>query len=273
MKRIFETHAHYEDEQFNEDRNEVFENVYATGVERVVNVGSDMETSRKSIDLASSNEKIYAAVGIHPTYAASCDDEAICELRQMCADDKVVAIGEIGLDYYWDDCPEEIQKESFIKQLELAKELDMPIIIHSRDACADTLEILKGFVEDLKKSGRKIRAVMHCFSYSPEVAKEYIDMGFYLGIGGVVTFKNSKKLVETVKEIPLERMVLETDSPYLTPVPFRGKRNDSSKLTYVIEKIAEIKETDAEEVSRVTWDNSCRLYRIDNPYESSVAEE
>ncbi len=273
MKKIFETHAHYEDEQFSDDRDEVLENIYATGVECIVNVGSDMETSRKSMALASENEKIYAAVGIHPTYAASCNEEAISELRNMCADKKVVAIGEIGLDYYWDDCPEDVQKEAFLKQLELAKELDMPIIIHSRDACEDTLRILRDFAGDLRQAGKKIKAVMHCFSYSPEIAKEYIDLGFYLGVGGVVTFKNSKKLVETVREIPLERIVLETDSPYLTPVPFRGKRNDSSKLLYVLEKIAEIKETDVEEVSRITWDNSCRLYQINNPYEESVDNE
>ena len=202
---------------------------------------------------------MYAAVGIHPESAKDLNEEEFEVLRNLAKEEKVVAIGEIGLDYYWDSTEPEVQKYWFLRQLALAKEVDLPIIIHSRDAAGDTYDILK---EEYKKSGNLFKGVIHCFSYSLELAKEFIKMGFFIGIGGVATFQNGRKLKEVIEGIPLECMVLETDCPYLAPVPFRGKRNSSEKLTYVVSAIAQIKGVSEEEVERITWENAQKLYQM-----------
>lgn len=261
--KIFETHCHYEDEKFIEDREEVIEDARLKGVEAFVNVGSDLVTSEKSVFLAETHRDFYAAVGIHPEYGYLCDEEAINKLRELAKSEKVVAIGEIGLDYYWDSCPKDKQMEAFKAQLDLAYGLDLPVIIHSRDAAEDTLTIMREYANRVKTAGRELRVVIHCYGYSPEIAKEYVKLGYYIGVGGVVTFKNARKLVESVEAVALDRIVVETDCPYMAPVPNRGKRNDSSNLTYVIEKIAELKGLEPLEVANATFDNAKRLYNLD----------
>ena len=253
---IFDTHAHYDDDAFDEDREELIDALKKSDVKRIVNVGANLKTSRKSIDLANKYEFFYAAVGVHPDDCNEIDDAGIEKLREMCNEKKVVAIGEIGLDYYWHKDNPDIQKNAFIKQIELAKELSLPIIVHSREAAKETMDILT------ETNAGVNSGVVHCFSYSPEIALEAIKMGFYIGVGGVVTFKNAKKLKETVERIPLEKIVLETDCPYLAPVPFRAKRNSSLYLEYVVGEIALIKQTDAETVKEITYKNALDMYRL-----------
>lgn len=218
---IFDSHAHYDSEQFNEDREELLLSMEEHGVGTIVNSGASWDSVTEVVELAHKYPFIYAAVGMHPDEVGDLNDERFEYLKSQCQKEKVVAVGEIGLDYYWDNESHDVQKKWFIKQLELARELDLPVIIHSRDAAADTLEIMKEY-------GQGLRGVIHCFSYSVELAREYVKMGFHIGIGGVVTFKNGRKLKEIAEEIPLDRILLETDCPYLAPVPFRGKRNCSA---------------------------------------------
>lgn len=258
--KVFETHTHFEDEAFKEDMEETIDKARKAGVATFMNVGSTLDSCRKSVELAERYDDFYAAVGIHPEYGQELDDAAYAEIKKMAESEKVPAIGEIGLDYYWDSCPKDIQRAAFLRQLELAKELDKAIIIHSRDAAEDTLEIIKKFAAEMKAEGKPLRLVMHCYGYSAEMAKIYTDMGCYIGVGGVVTFKNARKLVETVEQTDISKIVVETDSPYMSPVPKRGKRNDSSKLVYIVEKIAEIKGISPEEVAEKTYENACRLY-------------
>ncbi len=254
---IFDTHAHYDDEKFDEDRAFVLEGVRTAGVCNIVNVGASLKGSRDSVELAQKYDFIYAAIGIHPDNAKELDEKTFAELSALADDSKCVAIGEIGLDYYWDASEREVQKIWFKRQLELAREKNKPIIIHSREACEDTMDILKAY------AGTPHPPIdIHCFSYSPETAREYVKMGFYIGVGGVVTFKNGRKLQETVKETPMERILLETDCPYLAPEPFRGKRNNSSFIKYVAEKIAELKGLTCEEVLEITEQNARRFYGI-----------
>ena len=253
---IFESHAHYDDDAFDEDRESLIESLQENRIEYVINVGASMESTERTYELAKKYPFIYAAVGVHPSDTLPLTDKDMDRLKELAADEKVVAIGEIGLDYYWDDVEREIQKKWFRRQMQLAMELDMPFIIHDRDAHEDCLNILKEF--DIKKTG----GVMHCFSGSAEMAKEVLKLGMYIGLGGVVTFKNSKKLKEAVEYIPLERIVLETDCPYLSPEPNRGKRNSSLNLPYVADAIASIKGISREEVERVTFENALRVYRI-----------
>ena len=252
---IFETHAHYDDEAFKEDIEEVLQNVKDAGIGRIVNVAASMRSCITSMELANTYEDIFAAVGVHPEETKELTDADMKLLEQYSSNKKVVAIGEIGLDYYWDEPERDIQKKWFEAQLELARKVSLPVIIHSRDAAKDTLDIMKNH----KCEG--IGGVIHCFSYGIEMAKEYLDMGFYIGVGGVVTFKNGKKLKEVVEYVPLDRIVTETDSPYLAPTPNRGKRNDSSNIPYIIEEIARIKGVSTEEVEEATWNNALRLYR------------
>lgn len=251
---IFESHAHFDDEAFDEDRESLLKSLEANGIEYVVNVGASMESTERTYALAKEYPFIYAAVGVHPSDTLPLTEKDMDRLKELAADDKTVAIGEIGLDYYWDEPDREIQKKWFRRQIELAEEVNLPIIIHSREAAKDTLDIL----HELDRGS--YRGVMHCFSYSPEIAKEVVKMGFYIGVGGVCTYKNAKKLVEVVEEIPLEHILLETDCPYLTPVPYRGKRNSSLYLPYIVQKIAEIKGVTVEEVERVTYENGMRLF-------------
>lgn len=254
--RIFETHAHYDDEAFDSDRNELLRSLPKQGVCRVVNIGSNMESSRNTVRLTEEYDFFYGAVGVHPSDTGNLSESDIGELCQMTKSDKIVAIGEIGLDYHYDEPERTVQQKWFIRQAELARELNLPIVVHSRDAAEDTLRIMKEF------HAEEIGGVIHCYSYSKELAKEFLDMGFYFGIGGVLTFQNARKLVETVEYLPLDRIVLETDSPYLAPVPYRGKRNTSLYLFYVLRKIAELKGISEEKTAEITYENACRLYRL-----------
>ncbi|MBQ3907236.1 MAG: TatD family hydrolase [Lachnospiraceae bacterium] len=253
---IFDTHAHYDDHAFDEDREELIGSLKAAGVGRVVNIGSTVASCEACLTLAEKHDFIYAAIGVHPSETAELTEERFENLRRQCQHPKCLAVGEIGLDYYWPEPDAETQKLWFERQLELARELKKPVVIHSRDACRDTLEILK------KQKAEEIGGVIHCYSYTRETAKEYLDMGFFFGIGGVLTFKNGKKLKETVEILPMERIVIETDSPYLAPVPNRGKRNDSRNLAYVVRELAQMKGMTEDEVRKVTWENACRLYRM-----------
>ena len=253
---IFETHAHYDDDRFNEDRDELLLCLPTEGVGVVINSGASVESTRDTIRLAKKYDHVYAAVGVHPSEIEELDEEFFQWMKEQTDWEKTVAIGEIGLDYYWDKEPEvqEKQRYWFGRQIELARETNLPIIVHSRDAAADTMQVLK------EHHGEEIPGVIHCYSYSKEMALEFIKMGYYIGVGGVVTFKNAKKLIETVEGIPLERILLETDCPYMAPEPYRGKRNDSTLLTYVRDKIAEIKGVTPEEVERVTEANARALF-------------
>ncbi|MEE1079506.1 MAG: TatD family hydrolase [Agathobacter sp.] len=253
---IFESHAHFDDRRFDDDRNQLLADMPEHGIGRILNVGASIESTKRTIELAKQFEHVYAAVGVHPSDISDLNEETFAWLREQTSKEKVLAVGEIGLDYYWDKEPgvQEAQRYWFRRQLELAKEANLPVIIHSRDAAEDTVEIMKEAYRD------GISGVIHCYSYSKEIAKEYIKMGYYIGVGGVVTFKNAKKLVETVEEIPLDRILVETDCPYMAPEPHRGKRNSSLYLPHIIEKIAEIKGTTKEIVTQVTYDNAMRLF-------------
>lgn len=251
---IFESHAHYDDEAFDSDRSELLSQCQNQGIEYIVNVSASLKSVQTTLELAERYPFIYAAVGIHPDEVGELNEENFAWLKEQCRHPKAVAVGEIGLDYYWDKENHETQKYWFGRQLDLAKELELPIIVHSREACADTLEEIK------KAHSLKLKGVIHCFSYAPETAREYLEMGYYIGVGGVVTFKNAKKLKEVVKMLPPERILLETDCPYLAPVPNRGKRNSSLNLPYVAEAVAELKGMETEEVIRITNENARKLY-------------
>lgn len=253
--QIFESHAHYDSHQFDEDRHELLETMEEQGIGTIVNCAADWDSITEVVELAETYSRIYAALGLHPDAVGSFDEERFAFFREQCRKEKVVAVGEIGLDYYWDNESHENQKKWFVRQLDLARELDLPVIIHSRDAAEDTLQIMKEHAQGL-------RGVIHCFSYSKEMAEIYVKMGFHIGIGGVVTFKNGKKLKEVAESIPLERILLETDCPYLAPEPFRGKRNSSLYLPYVAKAIAEIKGITYEEVVLQTEKNGKELFGI-----------
>ena len=252
---IFETHAHYDDEQFDEDREQLLAGLQEAGIETVVNVGATLEGCLSTIRLAEQYPFIYAAVGVHPDEVGTLDEEKFSWLKEKLSHEKVVAVGEIGFDYYWDQESHEVQKKWFLRQLEAAREAGLPVIIHSREAAADTLEMMKEYGQDIK-------GIIHCYSYSVEHAREYVKMGYLLGIGGVVTFKNARKLKEVVEEIPLEALVLETDCPYLAPVPNRGKRNSSLNLPLIAEEIAAIKQISCEEVITQTRENARKLFGV-----------
>lgn len=252
MKLIFDTHAHYDDKAFDEDRNELLTKLFSENVAYIVNQGTNLELSEYSIELSEKYENMYCAVGIHPECITENSLDELDKIKKLANHPKVVAIGEIGLDYYW-DIPKEPQKLIFEKQLELANELDMPVNIHDREAHGDTLELLKKY---------KPKGILHCFSGSVETAREIVRLGMYIGMGGVITFKNSRKAVEVISDIPVERLVLETDCPYLSPVPFRGKRNHSGMIQYTAEKIAEIKDISVEEVLKITCGNAKKVYNI-----------
>ncbi|MBE7037007.1 MAG: TatD family deoxyribonuclease [Ruminococcaceae bacterium] len=250
----FDTHTHLDDERFQEDRDTVVQKMRDARVSLAVNIGADMESSRKSIEIAKTYDGIYAAVGVHPHAAEEMSDEDIATLAQMSKEPKVVAIGEIGLDYYYDNSPRELQKQWFRRQIELAKELDLPYVVHDRDAHADCMQIIKD-------SGY-FRGVMHCYSGSPEMAQELLKLGFYISFAGPVTFKNGKKAKEAANMIPMDRLLIETDSPYLTPEPHRGKRNDSSYVPFIAKEIAAIKGLTVEETARLTCENGKRFFGI-----------
>lgn len=253
---IFDTHAHYDDRQFEEDREELLGSMRENGVELIVDAGSDIASWDKIEQLTDRYPFIYGAIGVHPDEVGELDEEKMKRMEQLLAREKMVAVGEIGLDYYWDKEPEIQAKQRywFVRQLALAQQADLPVIIHSRDAAEDTMKIMEKAYED------GIKGVIHCYSYSPEMAQEYVKMGYFIGVGGVVTFKNAKKLVKTVETIPLSSIVLETDCPYMAPEPHRGTRNDSRNIPYVIAKIAEIKGVSVEEVEQTTRENAFALF-------------
>lgn len=254
--RIFDTHAHYDDGAFDGDREELLGSFQKQGIGRVVNIACSLAAIKSTLALAGQYPFIYGAAGVHPTETGELNEENFAEIEEALSDPKIVAVGEIGLDYHWDEPERPVQKKWFERQLYLAKEKEMPVVLHSREAAKDTLEMVKS------AGGAALSAVMHCFSYGTELAREYLNMGYYLGIGGVLTFSNGKKLKEVVSYMPMEQLLLETDCPYLAPVPFRGKRNSSLNLPYVVSAIAEIKGISEEEVRRTTWENACRFYRI-----------
>jgi len=257
---IFDTHAHYDDEAFDNDREALLAELPAKGITRVVNIGADMASSRRTVELAAKYDFVYGAIGVHPDNTEGLTYKDYSELEAMLRNERIVAIGEIGLDYYWDRNRHELQKEAFENQWDIADAAGVPVVIHSRDAAEDTYAIVRKRFERARAEGRELKAVMHCYSYSTEQAREYISMGLYLGIGGVVTFKNAKKLKEVVCEIPADRILLETDCPYLAPEPNRGKRNDSANLSYVAEAIAQLRGTTREEIERITFENAVRFY-------------
>ena len=253
---IFDTHAHYDDSRFDEDREAVLTSLSCHNVSRVVNVAADMDSVRTTLALADKYDFIYAAIGVHPDGIAEMTEADIETLRALSAHEKVVAVGECGLDYYGREIPRETQIHWFSRQLALAKECDLPVIVHSRDAAEDTYETVKRFYTG---DGA---GIIHCFSYGKEMARQFLDLGYYIALGGVVTFKNSKKAKEVAAYVPEDRLLIETDCPYLAPVPKRGTRNDSGNLGYVLDTMAELRGVSREHIERATYENACRLYRL-----------
>lgn len=252
-QNIFDTHSHYDDTKFNPDREMVLNTLQSQGVSLVVSCGCDIDTTQFNFDLSQKYDYVYFASGFHPENLEGASLEDLKTIEKFAKNEKCVAIGEIGLDYHWMNSSKKEQKDFFEAQLELANKLDMPVIVHDREAHGDTLDILKQY---------KPKGVLHCFSGSKEMAKEIIKLGMYIGLNGVVTFPNARKSLEVVKEIPLERLVLETDCPYLAPVPMRGKRNDSSYIPYTAEKIAQVLNIDAQELINITNENGKRLFAL-----------
>ena len=251
---LFDTHAHMNDPAFDEDREEVLLGLKDKGVEWMMNVGCCLESSRDCVAMAERYPFVYASVGTHPDSADEVDDAVLEEYRKLCKHEKVMAVGEIGLDYYYETIPRDVQQRAFRLQMELAKELGMPVIVHERNAHEDGMKIVKEF--------KGVTGVFHCYSGSAEMARQLVDLGWYIGFTGVLTFKNARKAVETAASIPLDRIVLETDCPFMAPEPYRGKRNHPGYLPKMAEKLAEIRGIGLEEVHRATTENAKRLYRI-----------
>ncbi len=252
---LFDSHTHLDDKKFNEDRTEVIEKIMASGVGKLVNIGCDLKTSENSVKLAEKYDFIYATVGFHPCDTGNITEEHIEKIRQLAQHKKVVAIGEIGLDYYWDSVPRDVQKYWFERQMRLAEELGMPVTIHNRDAHEDTFNICKN---------SNVTGIVHCFSGSKEMAVEFVKLGYYVSFAGPLTYKNNVKSTEVARAVPMDRLLIETDAPYLAPDGFRGKRNDSSLVRYTCEKLAEIKGVSFEEMARQTYNNAMKVYRINN---------
>lgn len=247
---IFDTHAHYDDEAFNQDLEEVLKKVQTAGVTRILNCSSNIESCQKTLELVKKYDFIYGAIGVHPQDAGEVSSN-LNKIGDMLSNNKIKAVGEIGLDYYYEGYDRDLQIRAFREQMDIAKQLGLPVVIHDRDAHEDTLKVIKEF--------KGAHGVLHCYSGSLEFAREVLKQDFYLGFTGVVTFKNAKKTVEVVREIPIEKMLIETDCPYMAPTPHRGDRNDSSYLTHIIEKIAEIREVDKEYITSTTYENGNRL--------------
>ncbi|WMC94359.1 TatD family hydrolase [Kineothrix sp. MB12-C1] len=253
---IFESHAHYDDDAFNEDRGELLSSLQEKGIEYVINIGASIATTKNTITLTEKYPFIYGAVGVHPSDTEELDEEKFTWMKEQCSLPKIVAVGEIGLDYYWDEPDRKIQKKWFTRQLQMAREVKLPVVIHSRDAAKDTVDMMRA------ERAEEIGGVVHCYSYTKETAREFLTMDFSFGIGGVITFNNAKKLKEAVEYIPIEKILLETDSPYLAPMPYRGKRNSSLNLPLIAAQIAEIKGMSQEEVVAITTENAKRLFCI-----------
>lgn len=253
---IIDSHAHLDDSAFNEDREELIEKLRDQGISYVMNISAGLASARTSLALAKKYDFIYTSMGVHPCETGELTEENFTEIISYLTEEKVKAIGEIGLDYYWDEPEREIQQYWFRRQLQLAHEHNLPVIIHSRDAAADTYRIMK------EEGAADLKGVIHCYSYTKETARDYLQWNYYFGIGGVITFQNAKKLKEAVEYVPLENILLETDSPYLSPVPYRGKRNSPLNLPFIAEEIAKIKGISAQEVIKVTTENTKKLYGL-----------
>jgi TatD DNase family protein len=264
MALIFDTHAHYDDERFSEDRDALLQEIHKNGVSYIVNASASLESLEDTLELSCRYAFIYAALGIHPEFADKMNEDILDKIRVLSKEKKVVAIGEIGLDYYYDKSNGDLQRYWFERQIELAKELCLPVIIHDRDAHEDTVNILR------KTEVQKVGGIFHCFSGSAQMALDMLKLNFYIGIGGTVTFKNARKMVEVVEAVPLDRLVVETDCPYLAPDPYRGKRNNSGYLTYTIAKIAEIKGISEAEVTEATFENAKKIFKLYDASASSI---
>ena len=252
---IFDSHAHYDDEEFDNDRDEIINSLNENRVAAVLNCGASLDGCFKTLELAEKHDFIYGAVGIHPEFANIINEEVIDKLREMTKFKKIRAIGEIGLDFHYEENPDrDIQKKAFIRQMELADEVKLPVVLHIRDAYSDALDIMKSF--------KNLKGVVHCFSGSPEIAKECLKLGYYIGFTGVITFKNARKIIDTAEVVPIDRILVETDCPYMAPVPYRGKRNYSPYIKYIIEKLSEIKGTNTEEMEEYTKENAKSLLNI-----------
>lgn len=254
---LFDTHTHLDAAQFDEDREEVIARALEQGVSRMINIGFNRETIPTTMELAEKYDFIYAAVGWHPQDAVTMRPEDLDWIAELCRHDKVVAIGEIGLDYYWDTSPQDVQQSVFRQQIGLARNLQMPIVIHNRDAHADVVRILR------EEHAEEVGGVMHCFSGSWEIAKQCLDLGFYISFGGPITYKNAKQPKEVLSQVPLDRLLIETDSPYLTPHPFRGRRNETGYVRLVAEAAAALKGLELEELSKITFQNALNCFRFD----------
>lgn len=253
---IFDSHAHYDDEAFDEDRETLLAGMQQAGVSHIVNVGASLRGVADTVALTEKYPFVYGAVGVHPDEVGELNEEQLNWLKSLCGKEKIVAVGEIGLDYYWDKENHNVQKEWFVKQLHMAKTVNLPVNIHSREATKDTLDIITA--EHAGSTG----GVIHCFSGSKEIAAKYLDMDYYIGVGGVVTFKNARVLKEVVAYVPIEKILVETDCPYLAPAPFRGKRNSSLMIPYILDMIAEIKGISRAEAEQQTWENAMQMYHI-----------
>lgn len=254
---FIDSHSHLDDERFDQDRDILIKSLKDNKVDIAINIGADLQTSINSVELANKYDNIYAVVGVHPHSASEVSEETLDIFRDMSKNDRVIAIGEIGLDFYYDNSPRDLQRKWFKEQLKLAKELNLPVVIHSRDASQETFDTIK------EAQDGSLRGVMHCYSGSVEMAKEYIKLGFYISIAGPVTFKNARVVREVAEAVPLDRLLIETDCPYLTPEPYRGKRNEPMYVRYVAEKIAEIKNISVEELASATSANTKELFGID----------
>ena len=253
---LFDTHALYDARRFDSDRHELLGSMQQNGVGRILNAGCDLESSRAAIELAHQYDFLYAGVGSHPDDADHVEGALVDTYRELAKEEKVVAIGEIGLDYYYEDVPREQQKKAFRMQRELARELNLPVIVHERDAHGDGMVIVKEFPD--------VTGVFHCYSGSLEMARELVKLGWYVGFTGVLTFKNARKALEVAENVPLQLILLETDCPYMAPEPYRGKRCDSTMLPRMAEKLAQRRDKTVEEIEQITWENGCRLFRL-NP--------
>ena len=258
---FFDSHSHYNDEKFDEDREQLIEQTYNDGITRFIVAGYDIESSKRALEISQKYKFIYSICGISPNDIPQSEEKLwkdIDEIHKIASQNiekKLVAIGEIGLDYYWNKENKELQKQAFIKQIELANKLDLPIVIHSRDASIDTIEVLKK--HPVNKKG-----IFHCCQPNQEMVRQALELGFYISFAGPITFKNAKNSIDVVKMVPLDRILIETDSPYLTPEPNRGKRNDSRNVKYVAQKIAELKNMDIEEIAKITYENANRIFEI-----------
>jgi len=256
MHYIFDSHAHYDDHAFDNDREQLLNGLKDQGVDKVMNIAARLDEIPDMLALVHAHDFMWASTGVHPSETYELKKEDIAYIEETVADPKVKAVGEIGLDYHYDDTDKACQRDWFVSQIELARRHSLPIVVHSRDAAADTFDILSQIHAD------DVGGVIHCFSYELEMAKRFLDKGFYIGVGGVLTFKNARKLKEIVQYMPMDRLLIETDCPYLAPSPHRGERNDSSYLRYVVDEVERLKGVEADEVRRITNENACRMYRI-----------